>query len=34
MMNAFEIGIVMGMLTLSYIVYEVLKYEPLNDKNK
>ena len=30
-MNAFEIGIVMGMLTLGYIVYEALKYEPLND---
>jgi hypothetical protein len=31
-MNAFEIGIVIGMLTLGYIVYEVLKYEPLNEK--
>ena len=30
-MNAFEIGIIIGMMTLGYIVYEVLKYEPLND---
>ena len=31
-MNAFEIGVVVGMLALIYVVYEILKYEPLNSK--
>ncbi len=31
-MNAFEIGLTIGMLTLVYITYELIKYEPLNDK--
>ena len=29
-MNAFEIGLVIGMITLVYITYELLKYEPIN----
>ena len=32
-MNAFDIGLVLGMLTLSYIVYELIQYEPLNDNH-
>ena len=32
MMNAFEIGLSIGMITLIYITYEILKYEPLNEK--
>ncbi len=28
-MNAFEIGLTIGMITLVYITYELLKYEPL-----
>ena len=31
-MNAFEIGLSIGMITFMYITYEVLKYEPLNEK--
>lgn len=31
-MNTFEIGLTIGMLTLVYITYELLKYEPLNEK--
>ena len=27
-MSAFEIGLVIGMATLVYITYELLKYEP------
>ena len=32
-MNAFEIGLSMGMLTLIYIAYEILRYEPQNEKH-
>ncbi len=28
-MNAFEIGLILGMATLVYITYELLKYEPM-----
>ncbi len=28
-MNAFDIGLVLGMATLLYITYELVKYEPL-----
>ena len=28
-MNAFEIGLSIGMITLIYITYEILKYEPI-----
>jgi hypothetical protein len=28
-MNLFDIGILIGIITMSYIVYEVLKYDPL-----
>ena len=28
-MNAFEIGLIIGMLTLAYITYELIKYEPI-----
>ena len=28
-MNAFEIGLMIGMITLVYITYELLKYEPI-----
>ncbi|SFO86644.1 hypothetical protein SAMN05216234_1018 [Hydrogenimonas thermophila] len=31
-MNAFEIGLSIGMVALIYITYEILKYEPLNEK--
>jgi len=31
-MNAFEIGLVLGMATLVYITYELLKFEPLDKK--
>ena len=31
-MNAFEIGLSIGMITLVYITYELLKYVPLNEK--
>ena len=31
-MSAFEIGLSIGMITLIYITYELLKYEPLNKK--
>jgi hypothetical protein len=31
-MSAFEIGLSIGMITLVYITYELLKYEPLNEK--
>jgi len=31
-MNAFEIGLSIGMITLIYITYEILKYEPLDEK--
>ena len=29
MMGAFEIGLFMGISTLVYITYELLKYEPI-----
>ena len=28
-MSAFEIGLVIGMATLVYITYELIKYEPM-----
>ena len=28
-MNAFEIGLMIGMIALVYITYELLKYEPI-----
>ena len=31
-MNAFEIGIVIGIVTLGYITYELVKYEPINEQ--
>jgi hypothetical protein len=31
-MNAFELGVSIGMIALVYITYEVLKYEPLEGK--
>ncbi len=31
-MEAFEIGLSLGMLTLIYITYELLKYNPLKHK--
>ena len=31
-MNAFEIGLSIGMIALIYITYEILKYEPLDEK--
>ena len=32
-MTAFEIGLVIGMITFGYITYELIKYEPLDAKN-
>ena len=32
-MSGFDIGLILGMLTLSYIVYELIKYEPTQDKH-
>jgi hypothetical protein len=32
MMSVFEIGLTMGMITLVYIAYELLRYEPLDEK--
>ena len=31
-MNAFEIGLMIGMIALVYITYELLKYEPIKWK--
>jgi len=31
-MDAFEVGLSIGMITPIYITYELLKYEPLNKK--
>ena len=31
-MNIFEIGLTIGMLTLVYITYELLKFDPLKKK--
>ena len=31
-MSAFEMGIIIGMMTLVYITYELLKYDSLNEK--
>ena len=31
-MDAFEVGLSMGIIALIYIAYEILKYEPLNEK--
>jgi len=31
-MSIFELGLSIGMITLIYITYELLKYEPLNKK--
>ena len=28
-MSLFEIGLIIGMLTFGYIVYEVLKFDPM-----
>jgi len=28
-MNAFEIGIIIGIVTLGYITYELIKYDPV-----
>ncbi len=33
-MNAFEIGLIIGMLTFTYVVYEAIKYEPLDKVEK
>ena len=32
MMNAFEIGLIIGMTALVYMTYELIKYEQLNEK--
>ncbi len=31
-MNAFDVGLIIGMIVLVYITYELLKYEPLKKK--
>jgi hypothetical protein len=31
-MNAFEIGLIIGMITFGYITYELIKHESLDEK--